>query len=147
MIKDSSNCHDSTHLAAASIGYGVSVIEKHLTIAKCLELEDHESALSPDEFAGFVEILHACHDAKSEHLVQNASFDLPESEKAYRRAVARHVVAKSDLECGHLISASDVCLKRTSYGDSITDPLLVIGKKTTHIMKADTPFTSGMVEK
>ena len=141
------SCHDSTHLAAASLGYGVSVIEKHLTIAKCLQLEDYESALSPDEFANFVKILRACHDARGGNLVENGSFELPESEKAYRQAVARHVVASSDLESGHLISPTDISLKRTSHGDCITDPLLVIGKTTIEYVKAGSPFTLGSLKK
>jgi len=137
---------DSTHLAGVSLGYGVSVLEKHLTIAKCLQLEDHESALSPDEFHAFVEIINNCYDAKSQSFILETSFDLPDSEKAYRKAVARHVVAKFDLDSNHTIGSSDICLKRTGSSDFISDPLLVIGKKTTMPIKADSPFTFATVE-
>lgn len=137
---------DSTHLAAVSLGYGVSVIEKHLTIAKCLQLEDHESALSPDEFLAFVKVIRDCQDAMSQSSINETSFDLPDSEKAYRKAVARHVVAKVDLDSNHTIDASDICLKRTGSSEFIADPILVIGKKTTNPIKADSPFTFATVE-
>jgi N,N'-diacetyllegionaminate synthase len=131
----------STHLVAASLGYGVSVIEKHLTVAKCLQLEDYESALSPDEFLAFVDIIKHCYEAKSQSLILESSFDLPDSEKAYRQAVSRHVVAKFDLGIHHLVDASDICLKRTASTEFIADPRLVVGKRTSQRIKADAPFT------
>lgn len=132
---------DSTHIAATAIGYGVTVIEKHLTIAKCLKLEDYESALSPDEFVAFAEIMRNCQGAKSQDLVSNSSFNLPESEKGYRKAVERHVIARVDLNSNHIINASDICLKRSSSLDFITDPLLVIGKKSNQLIKANSAIT------
>lgn len=136
---------DATHLAATSLGYGVTVIEKHLTIAKCLQLEDHESALSPDEFLSFVRALRACNDAKSEHLVTGTLFKLPESEMAYRRSVSRQVVAKIDLSSNHTITHSDICLKRTSAIDAIDDPNMIVGKSTRKSISANSPFTSDTI--
>ena len=137
---------DSTHLAVASLGYGVSVIEKHLTLAKCLQLEDYESAMAPDEFRDFVLILRSCQEAHAPDLVDLNTFDLPESEKNYRRAVERHVVSKYDLEAGHTITSDDLCLKRTAAAHPITNPLSVIGKTTNRSLKVDTPFTHEILQ-
>ena len=136
---------DATHLAATSIGFGVQVIEKHLTIARCLQLEDYESALSPDEFLAFSRTLRACSEARFDDLISSISFELPDSEQAYRRAVSRHVVAKTNLESGHIVDAADLSLKRTSSTDYIVDPLLVIGKQISQPMTADTPFTHTLI--
>jgi N,N'-diacetyllegionaminate synthase len=136
---------DATHLAATSLGYGVSLVEKHLTLARCLQLEDHESALSPDEFLSFVEVMRACYEAKSESLVISNSFELPDAENTYRISISRHVVAKTDLVSDHIIRSSDICLKRTSASEAICDPLLVVGKKTLKPIKANSPFTHGNV--
>lgn len=137
---------DSTHLAAASLGFGVSVLEKHLTLARCLQLEDCESALSPDEFLSFVNTMHKCYEARASSLCTNSSFELPESEKSYRMNVSRHVVAASNLDSGHTILSSDICLKRSSSSNALTDPLAVIGKKTSASINADTAFTSDLLE-
>ena len=138
---------DSTHLAATALGYGVSVFEKHLTIAKCLRLEDHESALSPDEFLNFVNTLRSCSESKSSELVMDTTFEIPHAEKSYRRAVERHVVAANDLCVGQIIAESDVCLKRTATTKPITELQFVIGKTLMQNMKADSPFTSDSFEK
>lgn len=137
---------DSTHLAAASLGFGVTVIEKHLTLARCLHLEDYESALSPDEFHSFVDTIHACYEAIESESTSSNSFVLPKSEESYRKNVSRHVVSSSDLDCGHTIAANDLSLKRTSSSNALTDPLLVIGKKTRAFVTANTAFTLDIIE-
>ena len=137
---------DSTHLAAASLGFGISVLEKHLTLARCLQLEDHESALSPDEFLAFVNIMRACYEAKADGLCADNSFELPSAEISYRTGVSRHVVALSSLNPGHTILPSDVCLKRTASLVALTDPLSVIGKKTCRSIKSGIAFTSDILE-
>lgn len=133
---------DSTHLAAASLGFGVSVLEKHLTLARCLQLEDHESALSPDEFLAFVNTMRACYEAKADDMCSDNSFELPQAEMSYRTNVSRHVVAVSSLNPGHTILPSDICLKRTASLDALTDPLSVIGKKTCRPIESGIAFTS-----
>ena len=47
----------SIALAAIAIGAGSTVIEKHLTLGKVMKLEDHESALNPDEFSNFTKTI------------------------------------------------------------------------------------------
>ena len=123
---------DSTHLAAVSIGFGVSVVEKHLTLARCLQLEDCESALSPDEFFNFVKTMHSCYEARANSLCDENSFLMPESEKTYRKNVSRHVVSTSNLDSGQTVNPSDICLKRTSSANALTDPLEVIGKSVSN---------------
>lgn len=137
---------DSTHLAAASLGFGVSLIEKHLTLARCLQLEDHESALSPDEFLTFVNTMRACYEAKADGLCADNSFELPQAEMSYRTSVSRHVVAVSSLNPGHTILPSDICLKRTASLNALTDPLSVIGKKTCRSIESGIAFTSDIFE-
>jgi len=122
---------ESVHLAVMSLGFGVTVIEKHLTLARCLELEDFESALSPDEFRSFVCKLRSSYQAKGQDLSDNEEFKIPESESNYRRQVSRHVVSSRELQHGHIVTAGDILLKRTSKNSAITNPSDVIGRKTS----------------
>ena len=138
---------DATHLAAMALGYGATVIEKHLTLARCLKLEDHESALSPDEFEEFVKIIRGCEDAAGQTLSKGQSaFDLPETEQAYRRLVSRHVVACRDIRVGECLAASDLCLKRSASTSPITMLQTAIGKVTTRHIAANSPVCAEDLE-
>tara|TARA_A100001388_G_scaffold277560_1_gene269498 strand:- start:8795 stop:9823 length:1029 start_codon:yes stop_codon:yes gene_type:complete len=120
---------ESTHLAAMAVGLGVKVLEKHITLAKCLKLEDYESALSPDEFQNFVNIIKNINSSRGNAKQSSSLFDLPPSENKYREFCIRHVVTRKDLKIGQVIRESDICLKRSSSKEPITEIKDVIGKK------------------
>jgi N,N'-diacetyllegionaminate synthase len=132
--------YDATHLAIMALGHGATVIEKHLTLARCLKLEDHESALSPDEFERFVQIIRACDEAAGETMpTNNTGFDLPKSEQAYRTMVNRHVVACRDISVGERLADSDLCLKRSASIAPITTMQTAIGKVAIKPIPANSP--------
>jgi sialic acid synthase SpsE len=137
--------HDATHLPAVALGFGVSVIEKHLTLARCLELEDHESALSPDEFCRFIEILQDCQEAYGPDLKSDSFFEIPQSEINYRKMIARHVTSVKPIDKAVLITPSDVCLKRSSNPSAITDLSSVIGRRLNQSVNPNTPITPSLM--
>ena len=47
-------------LAAMALGAGAKVLEKHLTLGRIMKIEDHESALNPDEFLEFSQTMRGC---------------------------------------------------------------------------------------
>lgn len=106
-------------LAAAAIGAGATVLEKHLTLGRGMQLEDHESALNPDEFAEFVQVARACASAIGAPSAAN-DFGMSEAEKGYRTMIRRHVVAGRPLRKGQALAPSDLSLKRTSAEHPIT---------------------------
>ena len=114
-------------LAAVAIGAGARVIEKHLTLGQVMKLEDHESALNPDQFLEFTKTLRACSEAMGT-AGDALDFCMSESEKDYRKMIRRHVVASSDLRAGQVISPADLVLKRTSSKHIMTDLSSVYGK-------------------
>lgn len=132
---------DSTHLPAVSLGFGVNFLEKHLTLSRCLKLEDYESANSPDEFAEFVSILNRCYSSLSTHLSSSDTFRLPASESNYRSIVTRHLVASRDLPAGHLITHGDFLLKRSPLSSAFTSADQLIGRVLRDPLLFNTPFT------
>lgn len=106
-------------LAAMAIGAGATVIEKHLTLGKVMMLEDHESALNPDEFKEFSQLMRDCSLAFGT-VCEGDSFGMSEEEVAYRRMIRRHVVAAREIPHGAVLAATDVVLKRTSAEQPIT---------------------------
>ena len=99
---------DAFHLSLIAMGMGISVIEKHLTLDRTLEIEDYVSALALDQFRKFVELIR-----KYEPALGSTSFELSELENEYRNKATKSVIALKDLEKGRIIQIGDVALKRT----------------------------------
>lgn len=126
-------------LAATAIGAGATVFEKHLTLGRIMKLEDHESALNPDEFSEFVQICHHCAEAMGE--TQNSDdFGMSDAEKKYRKMIRRHVVTSRDLQKGLLIGPTDLVLKRCSAEEVCTDLHMIYNQTLKHDLKKNMPI-------
>ena len=128
-------------LPVLGMGVGVAFIEKHLTLSKVMQFEDHEAALNPDEFSIFVNYMRQCHSAIGDANVSGADFGMHDSEKAYRTATHKHVVALWDLEAGTTITPEMVTLKRTPSESFIQDLREVYGKKLVMGVGTDMAIT------
>ena len=106
--------------AAAALGAGATIIEKHLTLGKAMMLEDHESALNPDEFKEFSHIMRNCATAIGE-VGDSNDFGMTEAEDSYRKTIRRHVVTARALSEGTVLSPADLVLKRTAANQPITN--------------------------
>jgi sialic acid synthase SpsE len=127
-------------LPAAAIGAGAKVIEKHLTLGKVMKMEDHESALNPDEFAEFTEIMRKCYASMGQAKEQD-DFGMSEQESDYRNMIRRHVVANHTIPPGKKITAEDVVLKRSNIDQPLTNILAVYGKETAKEIHANSAIT------
>ncbi|NHQ59253.1 NeuB family protein [Chlorobium sp. BLA1] len=126
-------------LAATAVGAGAKVIEKHMTLGKVMELEDHESALNPDEFAEFTRTIRDCFEALGrEEDIED--FGMAEAEQAYRKMIRRHVVASRDLNQGATIVPADLVLKRTSSEQVVTDLTSVYQKTLNRDICINSPI-------
>jgi sialic acid synthase SpsE len=132
-------------LAAVAVGAGVRVIEKHLTFGQVMKLEDHESALNPDQFMEFTQTLRACSEAMGLAL-DAMDFGMSESEQGYRKMIRRHVVAGTDLGVGQAISPADLVLKRTSSAQFTTDLTPFYGKTLKRNLLKNAPLAITDVE-
>lgn len=101
-------------LSKVALGCGIKFIEKHITIAHALELEDHISALNIDEFKFFV------HDIRTLSAGLGTRDLAPTSAEAtYSATASKVVVARKALNKGTEISNDNVMLKRvTTIPDS-----------------------------
>ena len=126
---DHANPETNIHLGlgAIAIGLGAEVLEKHLTLSKSIKMEDHESALNPDEFLEYVEFIHECTTAIGSVSLDN-DFGMSESELGYRKMIRRHVVSIGSISKGEIITANNLALKRTSSEEASTSLSDVEGK-------------------
>ena len=135
----------SISLPSYAVGQGVVVLEKHLTLGCCMELEDHEAAMNPDQFKVFVGAIRDIESAHGYSSLDN-DFGMAASEKQYRKNIRRHVVTSADLQAGDLIGADDVVLKRTASKEAFTDIQSIYNKKLIYSLQENSPITSGDVE-
>jgi len=91
-------------LPAAAGGIGVDVLEKHITHDRSLKGIDHESALNPDEFGRFVEMVREIDAARG--VAVPAPF--PPEMEAYRRKVKKALVATRPLPAGTVVADEDL---------------------------------------
>ena len=126
-------------IATTAIGNGATVIEKHLTLGREMKMEDHESALNPDEFHEFVIIIRASATALGMAKLSD-DFFMSEQEMGYRKMIRRHVVTARALDNGQILKAEDVVLKRTALEDPITDITFVYNKKVNRSIDLNMPI-------
>ena len=110
----------SISLPSFAFGMGVKVIEKHLTLGKCMKMEDYESALNPDQFEIFVNSMRDINTSFGQSK-PDEDFGMTDSELDYRVAIRRHVVTTKKIEKGDKITTDAVTLKRTSSQNTAHD--------------------------
>jgi len=131
-------------LAAMAIGAGATTIEKHLTLAAVMKLEDHESALNPDDFAEFTSVIRDCVKAFGQS-TDAPDFGMSESERGYRKMIRRHVVARCDIPAGSSLKPNDLTLKRTSTDNALTSLDEVYGRQVLHDLGVNQPMTAATI--
>jgi len=113
-------------LPAASLGMNVSIIEKHITHDRSKKGIDHESALNPEEFIRFVEMVRCIEKAKG----QSNERPFTEEEKKYREFQKKSIVVIKDLKKGSIISYNDISFMRAEkLGISPDKVEMIIGKR------------------
>ena len=126
-------------LPVLAMGIGATTLEKHLTLGKSMKLEDHESALNPDEFLEFTQAVRNCEKAIG-NFVEVENFGMSQSEEDYRKMIRRHVVANRNLLVGESIGSADLVLKRTSSDRAITDLQVMYQKILRRTVDRNSPI-------
>ncbi len=134
----------SITLPAFALGQGASFLEKHLTLGACMELEDFESAMNPDQFKVFVNSIRDITFAYGQSSSKN-DFGMSDAENQYRKNIRRHVVLAKNIKRDKVIEAHDVVLKRTAAQNPYTDIQEIYGKKATKDLLKNLPIIKGDV--
>lgn len=100
------------HIPMAAVALGASVIEKHFTIDRNLEGNDHKVSLLPDEFAAMVRQIR---DVEAALGTAEARVVAP-GEFMNRANLAKSLVAARDIKSGERITADAVDIKSPGRG-------------------------------
>lgn len=96
-------------LGVLALPFGITAIEKHITLDRSLKLEDYISALPPREFARYVERIR-----NAETALGSASLTLSETERNYRRKAVKILVSTRPIAPQRVLTAEDIAFLRSS---------------------------------
>lgn len=108
-----------------ALANGVPLLELHITFNKNMFGPDTSSSLDPDEFESL------CKARDAFHLLRNclSSKDSTSSSlQTTAQIFGRSLCLRSDLPAGHIISASDLTLKKPAGGISFRDHDQIVGQ-------------------
>ncbi|MDP5227719.1 MULTISPECIES: N-acetylneuraminate synthase family protein [Arthrobacter] len=100
------------HVPVAAVARGARIIEKHFTVDRDMEGNDHKVSLLPDEFA---EMMRQIRDVESA-MGSSAPRQVSTGEMMNRVTLAKSLVASRPLAAGTLLTAEDVAVKSPGRG-------------------------------
>jgi N-acetylneuraminate synthase len=132
---DHTQPQDSELACPLSITLGARIIEKHYTLNKALEGDDHYHAVDQE---GLIRLVKNCREA---FLMTNGYVEMTESEQAARTFARRSIVAAKKLLKGTTLSIKDVDFKRPGTGLSPAQLEMILGKTLVRDLDPDSLVT------
>ena len=118
-------------VAIAAVAKGAKIIEKHFTLDKKMEGNDHKISLLPEEFQEMVIGIRQV----EESLGSLSSRQLTQGELMNRENLAKSLVINCDLEVGVTIESKMIEVKSPGKGLQPNHKFELIGKKAKHKFK------------
>lgn len=129
-------------VAIAAVANGARVIEKHFTLDRNMEGNDHRVSLLPPEFKAMVEGIREVEQA----LGSNDTRKISQGEMMNREVLAKSLVINCDLQIGQKITAEMVEIRSPGKGLSPYRKTDLIGKIARHDFKAGDFFYSSDID-
>ncbi|QXC60270.1 N-acetylneuraminate synthase family protein [Aquihabitans sp. G128] len=124
------------HVPVASVALGARIIEKHLTVDRSMEGNDHKVSLLPDELARMVTEVRQL----EESLGSPRSRSISQGEAMNRVTLAKSLVAVRDLAAGATVTRSDIAVQGPGRGLQPNRRNDLIGHVLTRSVAAGTCF-------
>ncbi|MCA0337579.1 MAG: N-acetylneuraminate synthase family protein [Actinobacteria bacterium] len=120
------------HVPIAAIGMGATIIEKHFTVDRGMEGNDHKVSLLPDEFAEMVARIREVEEA----LGTDAARAISTGEMMNRVNLAKSLVAAADITEGETITADKVDIKSPGRGLQPNALTRLVGRRANRSLAA-----------
>lgn len=120
--------------------FGADVIEKHFTIDKSLDGNDHYHAGDPLDFKKFhdnIELLNLICGQEEKTVLS--------CEEESRKQARRSIIINRNKKIGDVIDVSDLIMKRPGTGVEPKFAEIIVGKKIKKDVEADSVFTWDMI--
>lgn len=129
-------------IALAAVARGAKVVEKHITVDKTMEGNDHKVSLLPSEFRSMVEGIRHIEEAMG----SGGARRLSQGELINRETLAKSLVISCDLKAGEKILAEMIEAKSPGRGLQPNRKQDLIGHRAKHAFKAGDFFYPSDVE-
>jgi sialic acid synthase SpsE/sugar phosphate isomerase/epimerase len=130
-------------VAMAAVARGAKVVEKHFTLDRNWEGNDHRVSLLPDEFKAMVQGVREVEQA----LGSGEARRVTQGEMMNREVLAKSVVASRALKAGETITADLIAIRSPGQGLSPYRKAELVGRKAVRDMAAgDCFFASDLDE-
>jgi len=123
-------------VASAAVAMGARVIEKHISLDRSMEGNDHKVSLLPDEFRRMVDGVRQVENS----LGTRAPRDVTQGERANRVALSKSLFATRNIEAGSVIEASMVTIRSPGHGLQPNRIRELIGTVARRNILASGPF-------
>ncbi len=128
---DHTQPQDSILACPLSVVYGARIIEKHFTLNKLLDGDDHYHAVDAN---GLKQLVRDCHDAM---IMTKPAEEVLDSELPARMYARRSIVAAKTLLVGTIITEADVDFKRPGTGLPPAKLTQILGQKLIKPLNSD----------
>lgn len=128
------------HLAQAAVVLGAVVIEKHITLARCMKGTDHAGSLEADGLKRLTRNIAGIQAA-----MDYAQWVVNPDTLPARKKLGRSLVTTQAISKGETIDEEDLCLKSPGTGLAWNERDKVIGRKATCDIEADVTIDREMV--
>ncbi len=128
---DHTRPQDSVLACPLAVGLGARIIEKHFTLNKFLDGDDHYHAV---DSKGLARLVRDCKDAA---LMTAPGNDIKDSEIPARTYARRSIVAAKALKSGTVLKMDDIDFKRPGTGISPKDVHSVLGRTLVRDLRED----------
>ncbi|MFT4848157.1 MAG: N,N'-diacetyllegionaminate synthase [Parvicella sp.] len=120
-------------VSIAAVALGAKVIEKHFTMSRDLPGPDHKASLEPGELVEMVKSIRNIEEAISGDGIKSPS----QSELPNKIVARKSIHSLKSMGKGHIISETDLIMRRPGDGISPMDIDQVVGKKLVSNIEAD----------
>ena len=120
------------HVPIAAVGLGASIIEKHFTIDRSMEGNDHKVSLLPEEFAEMVRRIREVEEA----LGTDAARTVSTGEMMNRVNLAKSLVAAVDIAEGDTLTPDTIEIKSPGRGLQPNALTKLIGRRANRALAA-----------
>lgn len=116
----------------AAVARGAKVIEKHFTLDRNWEGNDHRVSLLPDEFRAMAQSIREVEQA----LGSGEARRVTQGEMMNREVLAKSLIANRDIAAGEVVCAEMVDVRSPGQGLSPNRKAELVGRKAVRAMKA-----------
>jgi N-acetylneuraminate synthase len=120
----------------AAVARGACVVEKHFTIDRGLEGNDHKVSLLPGEFADMMAAIRAVEESMGE----SGERAMTQGEMMNREILAKSLKAAKDIAEGAVITDDMIVVQSPGQGLQPNQRGALLGRKARRAIEAGTPF-------